>query len=311
MKNLILILILATSLSLLAQKEGDEDKTKNKFGLNIGYDRFSASSYFDREGELVDDRIQDSVLIDTNGVAYSREFFSTFNRNTVDIRFVYSLNKNFEFYLASPLHIYSFQSQYKADSLAGSTEKDDFGLTQFEHLIVGGIIDDIMIKKIPWFQPSFMYELRLAYGDYDGLTGDPDYPEFLGDNATQFLGGTNLGFRFEKVGFDLGYTYHYLAEDFSDRMIYHAGFTLYTVETTQLGAFVDYHTAVDPIPEDIVFNLTNFQPVEEWLDLGFKFGIDFNETWDADLFYSVKIDGRNTWRGGRFGISTKFLFNTL
>ncbi len=272
---------------------------------------YTAGSYYDTEGDLIaDNRFRLTEPADT--VQRVVSITDEFDGIVGGLYGEYGLTKDLTLTLDVPVaHITlrrkgQFTEQLPDNNFRSYRIDTLFTLTAPAYYGIGARYRISASEKL---HTSLVASFCIPPGFSSPIRNNPDSP-FLSDGAFQVRAGLELGIPASFGWVALHALYNWRDEELKDEALFHAELGFNKVEN----AFFKFHMDVVQSMSsfsDVQFVQSETQLQENYVSAGASFTMFLSKAWFADVDYSVRIFGVNTWNLSTVVVGTGLVFDDL
>jgi hypothetical protein len=295
MKNILttmIIIILLSSSNIFAQVIRQEttkkktDTTEKKFSINVNFSISSGSSYYDMDNKLI------TRIYTNTPYAVDSSYLIELKKYTFEVLGEYKLSNELFLYGNIPFSLNYLDETTKLADAAGNTMDSirNYSRNHLEYLALG----TKYIYSFGKFHAGGNLEFHFP-SSFDKHVITNDSNEFLSNGAFELHIGTRFGYQLKKTSFAAGITYQHRTLELSDQLLLHAETSITTVPKTLIKVNIDYMKCLSPLKDYVLLNPRKTVTHEDYLHIGFLFGITFDNNISARFAYQIPIWGRNTW----------------
>ena len=264
----------------------------------------TASSYFDVDENKIISLKDESYKFDT--LHCVNDYTLELTKKIIDFSCEYSLSNELIVYGKLPISFNSLDEVYQYDYCAHTKyEKAKYSLTHVEYLGIGAKYELFNRKSYGFL----VLEGRIPPGFKNGVT-DTSENVFLSDGAFELRTGLGFGLNSEKFILESYLGYNYRDEEFADELVIKTEAGIKTVQDTKLSVTGEYVTSIKSYKNAIPLIINRPVIQEDYLSIGFEFGILFSSTFYFDFSYNLRLYGKNSWILGTFNVGAGYLINS-
>ena len=307
---LMVIVCSIVSSELLNARIANSLVSKIRNYISVDYSRATSSSFLDYNGE------EYQTIIDTLDALHSNEYSYNSKINQIGLEFSQTLFSGKDFCLFANAYIpYAMNNhdiKYRATSdlpsgVDADTVLDVEILYESSHVPFWrfGIGADYRYKNL--------YLTAGTEFSFSLLNEDVSYPlheQYFDRYYSNITPSFSVLYKGAKSFLEfVGQYKMYIDSPISDMYKLKLGVGLTTVESSILGAFVEYSRSTTSIDNSIRFNPADWQFQEEYIRLGTNFEVIVEDNFLPGISYDLKISGKNTKNVGMFRLYLKILLD--
>lgn len=295
---------------LLYARIADSLVSKIRNYVSIDYSRATSSSFFDYNGE------EYQTIIDTLDELHLHEYSYNSKINQFGLELSQTIFSSTDFCLFAnayiPYQMNNYDIKYKTSSVLPSgvdadTVHDVEIIYESSHLpfLRFGIGADYQYKNL-YFTAGSEFCLSLLNDEVSYPLHEQYFDRYYSNITPSF----SVLYKGAKSFLELAGQYKiYFDSPISDMFKVKLGVGFTTVESSILGAFVEYNRSSTKIDNSLRFNPAEWQYQEEYIRLGTHFEIKVEDSFLPGISYDLKISGKNSQNVGMFRLYLKILLD--
>lgn len=295
---------------LLYARIADSLVSKIRNYISVDYSRATSSSFFDYHGE------EYQTIIDTLDALRLNEYSYNSKVNQFGLELSQTIFSSSEFclfanaYIPYSMNNYDIKYKVRSDLPSGvdaDTVNDIEILYESSHVpyFRFGIGADYQYKNLYFTAGSeFCFSLLNDEVSY------PIHEQYFDRYYSNITPSLSILYKGAKSFLEFSGQYKiYLDSPISDMFKLKLGVGVTTVESSILGAFVEYNRSTDAIDNSVRFNPAEWQYQEEFIRLGTHFEVTIEDRFLPGISYDLKISGKNSQNVGMFRLYLKILLD--
>ncbi len=316
MKKLLMLLLIITSFQFVYSQRVPKkvfELKENKNFISLTYNSGVASGFYDLNGKFVTSLWDSTSFKDTiTNEPIHREYIFELQSYGIELGFNYNVADEFNITADIPITSYSLNERYVSkfiyDSLGyllgnlPKMNKADFSRTRVDYFGLGanykGSSDDLRYGA--------NFQLRIPSSFESGQFDSSD--TFLSDGAFAILVGGNIGYRMDKLTFDLASNYFFRTEDFKDQINSVFSVSFSGVEGTYIKGVVEYNKSMESFDNTPLLDYHREVVQDDYLAVGVGFKMLLGQDLSGEVNYRVKVSGTNSLNYNTFRITLGYSF---